>query len=161
MGLIKCVECGTEISEYAEKCPKCGYPCKDMKQQDLYGVNISKNGICLYKNVEYDFHMVEEMLNNNKLFEATKILCEELELKPLDARFLIQVIQYNNNHIPKNLDRAVEEYQAFNVAQREARQVHCPRCGSTSMERGRYVPLPWMRAKKYWYCNNCHTKFYD
>lgn len=26
MALIKCTECGCELSEYADKCPKCGCP---------------------------------------------------------------------------------------------------------------------------------------
>ena len=26
MALIKCVECGAEVSNQAEKCPKCAYP---------------------------------------------------------------------------------------------------------------------------------------
>lgn len=26
MALIKCPECGTEVSDKAEKCPKCAYP---------------------------------------------------------------------------------------------------------------------------------------
>jgi len=28
MALIKCPECGTEISDKAEKCPKCAFPIK-------------------------------------------------------------------------------------------------------------------------------------
>ena len=28
MALIKCPECGTEVSSEAEFCPKCGYPIK-------------------------------------------------------------------------------------------------------------------------------------
>jgi F0F1-type ATP synthase assembly protein I len=28
MALISCPECKTEVSEYAEKCPKCSYPLK-------------------------------------------------------------------------------------------------------------------------------------
>jgi len=28
MALIKCPECGTEVSDKAEKCPKCAYPLK-------------------------------------------------------------------------------------------------------------------------------------
>jgi len=28
MALIKCPECGTEVSDKAEKCPKCAYPIK-------------------------------------------------------------------------------------------------------------------------------------
>jgi len=26
MALVKCIECGTEVSDKAEKCPKCAYP---------------------------------------------------------------------------------------------------------------------------------------
>ncbi len=26
MALIKCPECGTEVSSFAERCPKCSYP---------------------------------------------------------------------------------------------------------------------------------------
>lgn len=29
MALIKCPECGKEISEYADSCPNCGYSIKD------------------------------------------------------------------------------------------------------------------------------------
>jgi hypothetical protein len=28
MALINCPECGTEVSDKAEKCPKCAYPIK-------------------------------------------------------------------------------------------------------------------------------------
>lgn len=31
MALIKCPECGTEVSSAADKCPKCGYPIKKKK----------------------------------------------------------------------------------------------------------------------------------
>ena len=34
MALIKCPECGTEVSSLAEKCPKCAYP--------LYSVSLGK-----------------------------------------------------------------------------------------------------------------------
>ena len=28
MSLIKCIECGSEISSFSDKCPKCGCPTK-------------------------------------------------------------------------------------------------------------------------------------
>lgn len=34
MALIKCPECGKEISDAAESCPNCGYPIKG--QQEIY-----------------------------------------------------------------------------------------------------------------------------
>ena len=30
MALIKCPECGAEVSDKAEACPKCGYPIRIM-----------------------------------------------------------------------------------------------------------------------------------
>lgn len=31
MALIKCPECGKEISDKAGECPNCGYPLEDMR----------------------------------------------------------------------------------------------------------------------------------
>ena len=31
MALIKCPECGTEVSDKAEKCPKCAFPINESK----------------------------------------------------------------------------------------------------------------------------------
>lgn len=33
MALINCTECGCELSEYADKCPRCGCPTKIIRQQ--------------------------------------------------------------------------------------------------------------------------------
>lgn len=32
MSLINCPECGTQVSDRAEKCPKCAYPINDKNQ---------------------------------------------------------------------------------------------------------------------------------
>lgn len=32
MSLINCPECGTEVSDQAEKCPKCAYPFHNIEQ---------------------------------------------------------------------------------------------------------------------------------
>lgn len=33
MALIKCIECGNEVSDKAEKCPKCAYPISHVHQE--------------------------------------------------------------------------------------------------------------------------------
>lgn len=52
MALIYCPECGTQISEHAEKCIKCGYPLNNIKtshvgknptSQPSESLNISEN----------------------------------------------------------------------------------------------------------------------
>ena len=37
MSLIKCPDCGKEISSYVENCPHCGYPLK--KKKECHAVN--------------------------------------------------------------------------------------------------------------------------
>ena len=37
MGLIKCPECGNEISDKAQSCPKCGYPLSEQKKDMIEG----------------------------------------------------------------------------------------------------------------------------
>jgi len=34
MALIKCPECGTEVSDRAEKCPKCAFPINPEKKDN-------------------------------------------------------------------------------------------------------------------------------
>ena len=37
MALIKCPECGRQVSEYAENCPNCGCPMdRDLPYEDEY-----------------------------------------------------------------------------------------------------------------------------
>lgn len=36
MALVKCPDCGKEISSKADKCPNCGYPVEDMVQKNLF-----------------------------------------------------------------------------------------------------------------------------
>ena len=33
MALIKCPECGKEISDKTKKCPECGYPIKKLNKK--------------------------------------------------------------------------------------------------------------------------------
>ena len=40
MGLIKCPECGKEISDMAQSCPNCGYPLHNNKNNVQRGVNV-------------------------------------------------------------------------------------------------------------------------
>lgn len=41
MGLIKCPECGNEISDKAQSCPKCGYPLSEQKKDMIEGKGVS------------------------------------------------------------------------------------------------------------------------
>ena len=49
MALIKCPECGKEVSDKSEICIYCGYPIKDFILSDIENV-LSKINLCL-KNI--------------------------------------------------------------------------------------------------------------
>ena len=48
MSLIKCPECGKEISDKAEKCPGCGYPLI-VKQSERNALSNKKDNLKLVK----------------------------------------------------------------------------------------------------------------
>ena len=53
MALIKCPECGTEVSDKAAACPKCAYPIAQSQEQKI---------------VEMAFDAVSGQVFNNKCF---------------------------------------------------------------------------------------------
>lgn len=64
MALIKCTECGKEISDKAERCPNCGYPIKDILGIVNTDKKSSNNN---YK--KFDFNNNEVDLDNPKFME--------------------------------------------------------------------------------------------
>ena len=43
MALIKCPECGREVSDKAKKCPQCGYPIEKVFARESIGKNVKSN----------------------------------------------------------------------------------------------------------------------
>ena len=43
MALIKCPECGKEISDKASRCPKCGYPIEIIKKESYINIKEFEN----------------------------------------------------------------------------------------------------------------------
>lgn len=72
MALIKCPECGKEISNRAEKCPNCGYPIiekVDSKKQGKIFIDQNKSN---RKNEQIDSIKVEDSSNLEKCGEEKK-----------------------------------------------------------------------------------------
>ncbi len=38
MAIIKCIECGHDVSEYADKCPNCGCPITVIKNNQIKNI---------------------------------------------------------------------------------------------------------------------------
>lgn len=135
MSLLKCPECGENVSEYADKCQKCGCPIEIIKQKQpkIEGHIYTKiNGI------EYDvtevvnllliYHEKQE-LNCPEVKKAYDIIRKEFhipagEFEEAFNRETMTVAEINCDPIRKS----TKTTQQQNVP-------HCPVCNSTNIEK--------------------------
>lgn len=136
MALIKCPECGKEISDKAGVCPECGYPIsqKPSKMRSKKVVYVCCTvvvlglivGCVLYINVSNNNKAIEyynqafELYQNDKLTEAKEVLKDISDYK--DTNNLLEKIENRENEIREeqyveNYYSAVELYQNGNFTQ--------------------------------------------
>lgn len=102
MALIKCPECGKEVSDKSEICIYCGYPIKDFILSDIENV-LSKINLCL-KNIntnneiingfEQSYHKIKEYIE----FFSEKIQSKEKNIE-FNSRLLIVLYEFVENII--------------------------------------------------------------
>lgn len=175
MSLIKCIECGNEVSEFAENCPKCGCPViisKNSKKTNTHKIFIEGvKGVL--EDREYDLTEFDKMVDEKTLqneSEISRILIQNYGVKWTDAFLIAEVIAFNNNQIPADYNETLEQMRANNrarIAQSQASKPKCPTCGSMNIRKigagervASVVGLGLLSKKinKTWKCNNCgHT----
>lgn len=160
MALIKCPECGKEISNKAQACIHCGFPLSELK----------KEGVCKINGHEFDLNEIKELYdllpddckktiyndyrkNSRKIEKYTysdfpsKYVLEDQNkffCTCRDMRYLVQK-QFNwfgaNEYlVHRFLVECIDhnfEYFEFNTSDYPSpvsqNQVRCPKCGSTSI----------------------------
>ncbi|MBO6092564.1 MAG: zinc ribbon domain-containing protein, partial [Oscillospiraceae bacterium] len=68
MALIKCPECGTEVSDKAIACPKCAYPI----QQGIVDVSGRTVKVDSSKELDNLFHIARRAKDDNNAENASK-----------------------------------------------------------------------------------------
>lgn len=154
MSLIKCSECGKEISDKANACIYCGCPLEH--KEDKYNIIIEnlKGGIMVYNKI---FKMVETIndisfVNNYTVIEHC-ICTSKGNIKEYPIKAFKCLSKQNADH----LCRVMTSYGAtikivpsedtdiddigINIAMDKHRQrvtapIKCPHCGSTSITTG-------------------------
>lgn len=135
MSLVKCIECGNKVSEFAEMCPNCGCPI---------GIILnSKNNYChkikIDSGREYDLTDFDKTVDTETLQSVVSIarmLMHNYQIPGVDAKLIGDVIAFNNNQIPADYNEALEKMRASNRARREraeASKPKCPHCQSTNI----------------------------
>ena len=151
--LIKCPECGKEISDKAVYCPRCGCPidvCGDgVKAIDedcivyqgnrinllniVYIYGMSKNGAINFLNRQYSLPIETATQIMNRYYD--KIL--EDGDSEIAKKILKQVDQYNKPIKDKttieNKGYFKEAWHTLVKIGTKDSTVHCPKCGSTSL----------------------------
>ena len=137
MSLIKCPECGKEISNQAESCPNCGYPLKNIK---------SNNSICKINQQLCNLNKALQLCLDSKYKESFIEISNQTKLSPKNCLNILEQI--------KIMDCVPEDYEAKEYTKDEEKQagviilsmkdkkptnntvVSCPKCGCTE-----FVPL--------------------
>lgn len=143
--LIKCPECGKEISDKSKQCIHCGYPI------------VSISNICIIKNKEYDLtEELQMILNSVGMANVIRVLRMKCNLSLQDARKLYDIIN-NTKKIPDNFECELVTSIPINVPM-------CPTCRSTDLKKISGLSkagsvamwgLLSQKVKKTYHCNNC------
>ena len=153
MALIKCPECGKEISDKAIQCIHCGYP---IQQTD--------NNICNVNGVEYDLSFLKDYAFNND------------NISTQDRALAIKQIQkITNLKYPEKLfceivaNKKIPEIYSGPMVQKQSSSVlRCPNCKSTNVKRittgSRIASIALVgiasdKIGKQYECKNCKYKW--
>lgn len=182
MGLIICPECKSEISQYAESCPSCGFPVKSFMLENHIN-DTNKVFVCplcarLYYGSKNKFDPLYLKCNscNTTVIqtdedekELLQLRCKKYE-KEYEARAIEIAKKYGNNQFSQDIrDKCMKKIESDNAAfikERERKQQaekqkalntpKCPKCGSTAISAVSDVQggdLIWTRTVNY--CANC------
>lgn len=187
MTLIKCPECGKEISDKASQCIHCGYPLHeflnnfDNLHNELFKIRL----INFYNNKPKAIMHVRsitglDIKKSKELVECNSpIIITGLSL--VDANKIKQI--FNNDDIEISIekdidskeqtiinldDKNIPKIQNYSKPKQPSNQVHCPYCNSTNVNKISSTKKAMSvigfgilsnKIGKQWHCNNCKSDF--
>ena len=141
MALIKCPECGKEISDKSDKCIHCGFPLRSTP--------------IIQENINGKYYDVTFLSDTNIPF--IKKINMVRELTGCDLFFAKEIA--HKYHIEQESSKVEEDNNT----------PHCPYCNSTNIKKittGSKVAhtalfgiFSMSRNSKQWHCNNCKSDF--
>lgn len=166
MSLLKCPECNSNVSEYAEACPNCGCPINIIKEKQknpnhLYTIiNGKERDVTYYVNKIKDGSYDKDIQSMQKFYNEFR---KEFNIQP-----------FNFVKMVKESGTAPKEYTGeYSVLRKQPvaptiNLPHCPYCRSTNIKKisgtsraASVIGFGILSKKigKQWYCNNCKSYF--
>ena len=140
MAIIKCPECGQDVSDKATSCPHCGCPINDALEGNFDYINGKK----------VDVDKINFLLGLGKIVNVIDYLQHDIEL------------DYNT---AVNIARTYQEkLNPTHKCETEGNVIKCPTCGSTDVtrigasEKAVNIALFGLlgnKRKMQFHCNNC------
>ena len=123
MALIKCPECGKEVSDKALTCVHCGCP-------------LVKKNHCIINGVDVDCSFLFDSRYED--IEIKELIM--IEKTNLDAGVADKIVEewVKKGEIPPVFNGKISTYEeeSRQAMERINNQLHCPKCGSTSITTG-------------------------
>lgn len=135
--LIKCPECGKEISDKSEQCIHCGYPLKS-------------NHTCIINGKEYDLSFIFDE-NYSYLYKVRDFVQITHCDIPTAKQYIDKFIE----------DKSLPKYVNVESKQQNSSKTTCPRCGGTTftpMKKKWNIWAGFATNQVELVCNNCGYK---
>lgn len=164
MSLLKCCECGNDVSEYADKCPNCGCPVDKIKEFSLFHdeskvtcsinkkfkditwikdelTSLDKDKFQLYKKYYApemdDIKIRVKYINDSTYLESSKFedrVYKELDLTPKQARHFLYQLIDSDFTLKEFNGESLSEFTQKQVSYINSKP-KCPTCQSTNIKK--------------------------
>ena len=133
MALIKCPECGRDVSDRAKACIHCGFPFNENAPQYEKDTNV-----CIINGVQYDLSDLKNYVLDKQRRQEVSIYNKSQELIRIIPGFSILAA----GNLMLEIERTGKVPRTFNAEQYAIKfkeddgLIHCPRCDSTNVVTG-------------------------
>ena len=157
MALIKCPECGKEVSDNCSQCIHCGYPLISYK--------------CLINGKEYDFQKEFDLatVGTEDWLGAVGKIREKTFLTLVDGYNLASIMRDTKKVPPTFVPEYPLDPNMIKGVAQSGNSVTCPYCHSTNTRKisgaskagsvAMFGVFGMGKASKQWHCNNCNSDF--
>lgn len=128
MALIKCPECGKDVSSLSETCIHCGFPLK----------HVHKQGMCIIDGKVHDLSSIRDRFmsanldNKEETNEIVRDLYHQVGSISIYAAAELARIILKTGEVPETYDGSHLTRQS----KKDDGKLHCPKCNSTNVTTG-------------------------